>query len=497
MTFDRTNKYAWFNYACALQQIRKYLEALRCYEEVLKLDSQFAPAYNDMAAAHIALKQFEQAERSAKLAISIKPDYAEAHNNLGVVYKNQNRLDEAIECYQEALRCKGDYAMAMFNLGAIHFIRKDFDQASLMFRNFLEFDPDQIEAHQNLAAILLRQGKPSEAQKHLDYAYKKQPIFIDELEHANATVLILWSSGNGNVPIDHLWPDHYYRRICCMMEYVSDEQMSDLPKYDIVFNAIGDSDATVTTDPTVNRFRERCKKPFLNSPLNIAKTARNHIPALLSGIDHLVCAHTLCCETESFKQTVLNTSELQFPIIIRPAGSHGGEHLLKVESATDLHTVDLFNSQVYYASNYVDSRSADGYFRKYRVIFINRQAFPYHLAISQNWIVHYQTADMQGNQWKLNEERAFLEDPCAVLGDNAMKAINQIGRILDLDYCGVDFSLLPDGRVLVFEANATMLIHGEACEGVLQHKNHYVRKIFSAFNQHVENLMCGFNDHPK
>ena len=123
------------------------------------------------------------------------------------------------------------------------------------------------------------------------------------------------------------------------------------------------------------------------------------------------------------------------------------------------------------------------------MVFVNRQAFPYHLAISRHWIVHYQSADMLSEAWKRQEELAYLQNPRAVLGDRAMDAIEHIGRALDLDYCGVDFSVLPDGRVLVFEANATMLVHGEEPDSLLQHKNEFVLRIFDAFNRHVANLI--------
>ena len=63
-----------------------------------------------------------------------------------------------------------------------------------------------------------------------------------------------------------------------------------------------------------------------------------------------------------------------------------------------------------------------------------------------------------------------------------MDAVEAIGRTLDLDYCGVDFSLLADGRVLVFEANATMLVHPEDGRGVLTFKNPFVERIFRAFD---------------
>jgi hypothetical protein len=58
--------------------------------------------------------------------------------------------------------------------------------------------------------------------------------------------------------------------------------------------------------------------------------------------------------------------------------------------------------------------------------------------------------------WKIDEERRFLEDTSDALGERAARAIAAVGRRLDLDYAGIDFTVLQDGRVPVFEANATM-----------------------------------------
>jgi hypothetical protein len=134
-----------------------------------------------------------------------------------------------------------------------------------------------------------------------------------------------------------------------------------------------------------------------------------------------------------------------------------------------------------YATVYHDYQSRDGWHRKYRMIFVDRQPFPYHLAISQDWLVHYESADMPDDPVRVAEERRFLEDPYGALGAEAMAAVTAIGQRMDLDYCGVDFSLLPDGRVLVFEANATMLVHPESAKGPLAHKNAAVEAICGAF----------------
>jgi hypothetical protein len=117
------------------------------------------------------------------------------------------------------------------------------------------------------------------------------------------------------------------------------------------------------------------------------------------------------------------------------------------------------------------------------MIFIDREPYPYHLAISAHWMVHYFSADMAASAWKLDEERRFLQDPGAALGRRALAAIAAIGRQLDLEYGGIDFTLLPDGRVLAFEANATMLVHRERINGPLAHKNQNVQRIVDAFER--------------
>ena len=56
------------------------------------------------------------------------------------------------------------------------------------------------------------------------------------------------------------------------------------------------------------------------------------------------------------------------------------------------------------------------------------------------------------------EEARFLESMPSVLGNKAMRALKAIQEALGLDYAGIDFGLSDDGDVLLFEANATMVI---------------------------------------
>ena len=91
-------------------------------------------------------------------------------------------------------------------------------------------------------------------------------------------------------------------------------------------------------------------------------------------------------------------------------------------------------------------------------MMVNGRLLPLHLAMSNNWKVHYFTADMNGRPQHQAEEDAFLADMAGVLGPQAMTSLAAIRDTLALDYGGIDFALDGAGRVLLFEANATMIV---------------------------------------
>jgi hypothetical protein len=72
--------------------------------------------------------------------------------------------------------------------------------------------------------------------------------------------------------------------------------------------------------------------------------------------------------------------------------------------------------------------------------------------------VHYFTSDMAEQPDHRLEEAAFLRDMPLALGGKAIAALEAIRDALDLDYAGIDFGIGPDGDLLLFEANATMVI---------------------------------------
>jgi len=93
------------------------------------------------------------------------------------------------------------------------------------------------------------------------------------------------------------------------------------------------------------------------------------------------------------------------------------------------------------------------------VMIVDGEIYPLHLAISSQWKVHYFTADMAERPEHRAEEAEFLADMKAVLSERGIAALERVRDALGLDYAGVDFAINVDREIVVFEANATMVVN--------------------------------------
>ena len=294
--------------------------------------------------------------------------------------------------------------------------------------------------------------------------------------------MILTASGSGNVPYQHLLPRGRYSRILWHIAYAPSKQAQTLPPHDVVFNAVADPDITTDTLAAVENYAARCTRALINRPDRVARTLRSSMPELLRDIEGVVVPNTIRLKRDGSEDA--RTAALRYPLIVRPVGNHGGRGVRLVRAPENL-SARLPQSEACYVTEFVDYRSRDVWYRKYRVIFVDREPYPYHLAIGAQWLLHYRTADMQNDAARRDEEARFLRDPSSVLGPRVMAALRTIAARIDLDYAGIDFSILPDGQLLFFECNATMLVHPEDL-GIFDYKNGAVSAITAA----TENMIA-------
>ena len=79
-------------------------EAINHFKQALRIDPDYAEAYNNMGNALFLTGRTSEAIAQYKQALQSYPDYANAHNNLGNALVQMGRISEAIGHYKQALR---------------------------------------------------------------------------------------------------------------------------------------------------------------------------------------------------------------------------------------------------------------------------------------------------------------------------------------------------------------------------------------------------------
>ncbi|HEY1753172.1 MAG TPA: tetratricopeptide repeat protein [Caulobacteraceae bacterium] len=473
--------------ALALADAGEPQAARAAADAALALDPRLADAWLALGTALRGLHDPRGARDAFERALALGPDRAVMHLNLGLILIELEKAAEAQAHLLTALELDPTSATAHANLSSLYYLADRKELAKAHAERALAIQPDLMSAHQNLAALLAEAEQPEAARAHRDRAYAERNLLVSTAAEPLARVLVLSTTESGNTPDRYLIPPSRYTRLLWFVEYASERQMAELPAYDVAFNAIGDEDLAGPTAAAARRFAGLADRPrLLNHPALIARTRRDLAEGLFGHIPGLQIPRTVRVEAAEVVaaggvREAARRAGVAEPFLVRPIGSHGGKGLALV--GADAPDEPLVRAGAYYLTEFTDFRGRDGLFRKHRMIFVDRRPLPYHLAVSPKWMVHYESAGMDRHPERLAEEMRFLADPAAALGADAYAAVAAIGAAMDLDYAGVDFSLLPDGRVLLFEANATMLVHPEAPEGPFAHKNTSIERIFTAFRE--------------
>ena len=439
----------------------RHAAALAIAEAVLGEGHDTVDAHVLHGAALKALRRFPSAVAAFEAALAREPARAAVWVSLGNSHAELGDLAAAEACLRRALALRPEMRAAHASLIGVCAMRRRDNATEEACRAALAVDADLVNAHQYLADILARRGEAAAARRHREAAYRRQNLFVEPSAWPGPTVLVLLTVEDGNIPLKYLFSRDNTTLLKWLIEYAAPGQAARLPRADIVFNAVGEPDLPPATHAAIERFRRTTPLPFLNPPARVLRTTRKDLPGLLAGLPDVVVPPVWVCRAGDPAPIL--------PALVRPVGSHGGEGLVLATTA-EAFAAALPAGGDAYVTAFVDFGASDGGWRKYRAIFVDRRPFPYHLAIGDRWLVHYYTADMAADAARRAEEARFLSDPEGA-----------IGARLDLDYGGIDFSVLPDGRVLVFEANATMVVHPETEGGVFAYKNNAVRAILDTF----------------
>jgi len=423
--------------------------------------------------------------RNAYLEVLARePSHRLALNNLGTLLHDTGYRTAARTAYAEAVARHPDDPMSRVNLGNVLYQCGEFPAARQHYETALRFDPGHAEAHQGLAYVLAELGDDEGAQWHRRKGFQDRPVVRLPYRGQGLPVslLLLVSSVGGNIPTRNLLDDRVFRTFVVAPEFY--DPKVPLPPHQIVFNAIGDADLAAPALAAAQALVALSTAPVINLPSAVLATGRaDH--ARLARLPGVVMPRTVTLPRELLSSpdaaATVARHGFRFPLLVRTPGFHTGRHFLRVESPEALAgAVAELPGRELTVIEFLNARGADGKVRKYRVMMIDGELYPLHVAISSHWKIHYFTAEMAEHARHRAEDAEFLENMPEVLGPRAMEALGQIQATLGLDYAGIDFGLSATGDLLLFEANATMVVNPPEPDERWAYRRPAVERIFAA-----------------
>jgi aromatic-L-amino-acid decarboxylase len=412
------------------------------------------------------LEQTGRSEEARDIYIDVldrEPSHIGALNNFGNILLAAGEIPQAREIYELAVAQHPDHPPSRASLGNLLIKSSEPAAAREHFERALQVDSDYRPAHAGLSFVLGDLGEPERAVWHRRKAFQDRCVVIAPYrgEKPPITILELISTTGGNIRTDEFLSDRVFQRILVTTEFYDSKTI--LPPHQLIVNAIGEADGASAALTGALAVLANTTAPVINPPTAVLATGRCDIARRLAHIPGVISANTITMSREqllaSDAGTTLSRHGFTFPLLLRTPGFHGGEHFLRVETIDDLRpAVRELPGDNLFVIQYLDARGPDGNSRKYRVMMVDGQLYPLHVAISSDWKIHYYTADMADCSHHRAEDAAFLEDMPAVLGPCALAALQQIQDTLGLDYGGIDFGLNEQGEILLFEANATMAV---------------------------------------
>jgi tetratricopeptide (TPR) repeat protein len=405
-----------------------------------------------------------EAQRDYQAILAIEPTHFATLNDLGKLHMEAGRHSLAKNLIAQAVSAHPEIAVGHLNLADLLLFQSDYALAKQHYQMAIRLDAELSVAHQGLALALSGLGDEITAQKHRDLGFSGQSIITWPHRGGDECIslLVLSSAFGGNVSIKPVLDRRLFHTTVILSEYFPVN--TPLPPHQLVINLIGDADLCADGLDIAEKLLASHPQPIINHPCLVKMTGRLQNTQRLVRVPGVQVPRTLLLARTSLLSAsvveLLAEQGLDFPLLLRSPGFHTGQFFLRVDTPTELPAVlSRLPGEALLVIQMLKVQNRHGDYHKYRVMFVDGVLYPLHLAISKHWKIHYFSADMDLNPEYREVEAAFLENMPAVLGENALVALEGIRKTLGLDYGGIDFALSDEGEVLLFEANATMAVH--------------------------------------
>jgi len=158
---------AWFSISFLAEDFKEQISAS---SHAIRLNPEFAPAYNNRGAAKVALEQYDSAIPDFDKAIAIAPEYAAAYSNRGGAKKELGQYEDAVRDCDQAIRLAPEIAATYYNRGGAKVHLKRYESAIQDYDQAIRLEPKYILAYIDRGAAKARLNRFDEARSDTQIA---------------------------------------------------------------------------------------------------------------------------------------------------------------------------------------------------------------------------------------------------------------------------------------------------------------------------------------
>ncbi len=153
LVFSRNQAVELLDIGDELLNLRRYEAAVQSYSDAIKINPNYAEAFNGRGFGRYNLRMFSEALADYNQALLIRPNFVEALNNRGILFVNLQQYDQALRDFNQAVSIQANNAEVLNNRGwTLHKLGRN-QEAIRDFQTALQLNPNFESAKHNLQSV--------------------------------------------------------------------------------------------------------------------------------------------------------------------------------------------------------------------------------------------------------------------------------------------------------------------------------------------------------
>jgi len=412
-----------------------------------------------------------------------RPDVAEAHAMLAALRMESSRVESALESTDRAIAAGLESADLDEIRGRALFALSRPEGAAEAFRRVLSSQPDRLLALRGLSNSNARIGNREVAQQAARSHAKILPY--EKVGRDEARLRVLVSEGLGpsgafyqnNLRVVYAASSYIssldhpeVQRIHYLAEYADPRDvLNGIGGAQLLFNNESNAEVAALSGQgeKLARSHAETRLPVINPVDKVMMTSREENYRRLKDDPAYLFPRTIRFDVDDDPEGAARSMLSAFdpPFLVRPITTNlrGGLRLIRSEAEL-LEAPGLQTGRSYYAIDYYKSimktpvDGEEGAFQ-FRASVVGGQIVPDRIVWGPGDFtpatVDRSAVDYDG-RGLTDYEREFLKSPESILGAPLESIFANLVKTVGLDVFGIDFGLMEDGRIIVFETNASM-----------------------------------------